>query len=199
MTDPILLASASTIRADLLRSANVTFEVEPARVDEDAVREALRIEAASPREVADTLAEMKALKVSSRHPEAMVIGCDQVLSFDGQLMSKVASPEAALVQLRTLRGGMHQLISAAVVCQGGLPQWRHVGVARMHMREVSDAYLEDYVARTWDEIRHCVGCYQVEAEGVRLFHRIEGSLFDVQGLPLLELLSWLVTRKVIDG
>ena len=199
MTDPILLASASTIRADLLRAAAVPFDVVPAHVDEEAMRAALRVEAATPRDVADALAEMKAIKVSSKHPDALVIGCDQVLSYDGQLLAKPTSPENAVEQLRTLRGEVHRLLSASVVCRAGVPQWRHVGVVRMHMREVSDDYLDAYVARNWDDIRHCVGCYQIEAEGVRLFHRIEGSLFDVQGLPLLELLSWLAARGAIEG
>ena len=199
MTDHILLASASTIRADLLRAAAVPFDAVSANIDEDAVRAALRVEAASPRDVADALAEMKAIKVSSKHPDALVIGCDQVLSHEGQLLSKPTSPEDAVRQLRLLRGGVHRLLSASVVCRAGEPEWRHVGVVRMHMRDVSDAYLDAYVARNWDDIRHCVGCYQIEAEGVRLFHRIEGSLFDVQGLPLLELLSWLAARGAIEG
>ena len=197
MSIPLVLASGSSIRATLLRNAGVSFEVAKARVDEEAVRDALLAEAASPRDIADALAELKATKVSTRRPEALVIGCDQVLAFKGAILSKPRDPQEALSQLRAMRGGMHQLLSAAVICEAGAPQWRHVGVVRLHMREASDAYLEDYVARNWDEIRHCVGTYQIEAEGVRLFHRIDGSLFDVQGLPLLELLSYLTLRGTL--
>ncbi|RYH04218.1 septum formation protein Maf [Salipiger sp. IMCC34102] len=199
MTAPLILASGSTIRAALLRNAGVPFEVQAARVDEDAVKDALRGEAASPRDVADALAELKAAKISGRRPEALVLGCDQVLAFDGGLLSKPRDPEEALAQLSAMRGKVHQLLSAAVLYEGGAPQWRHVGVVRLHMRDASDAFLEDYVARNWDEIRHCVGAYQIEAEGVRLFHRIEGSLFDVQGLPLLELLSYLTLRGTLPA
>ncbi|SHF07628.1 Maf-like protein [Loktanella atrilutea] len=92
---------------------------------------------------------------------------------------------------------MHSLLSAAVVYVDGQPQWRHVGVVRLHMRDASDTFIADYVARNWEEIRHCVGAYQIEAEGVRLFHRIEGDYFNILGLPLLELLSYLTLRGTL--
>ena len=199
MPDAIILASGSAIRATLLRNAGVAFDVQKPRVDEDAVRDALIAEGATPRDIADALAEMKAAKVSSRHPDPLVIGCDQVLAHGQTLLAKPDSPDHAVRQLQGLRGGIHQLLSAAVIYQGGKPLWRHVGVARLHMRDSGDAWLADYVDRNWDDIRHCVGAYQIEAEGVRLFHRIEGDYFTVLGLPLLELLSYLTLRGTLDG
>ena len=199
MVIPIILASGSRIRADLLRNAGLTFATDVARIDEEAVKSALIAEAAAPRDIADTLAEMKAQKVATRHPDGIVIGCDQVLAFDRQILSKPHHPDEALAQLSMMRGKQHQLLSAAVVYADGKPQWRHVGVVRLHMREVSDAYLADYVARNWNSIQHAVGGYKLEEEGVRLFTRIDGDYFNVLGLPLLELLSYLSLRGAIDG
>lgn len=197
MSVPLVLASGSEIRATLLRNAGLTVEVVRPRVDEEAVKSALLAEGAPPRDVADTLAEIKARKVSEKHPGALVIGCDQVLEFDGALLSKPESPEAALDQLRAMRGKRHRLLSAAVICRDGQPEWRHVGQVRLTMRAASDAYLQDYVARNWDSIRHAVGAYKLEEEGVRLFTTIDGDYFTVLGMPLLEMLNFLMLRGAI--
>ncbi|MBU1837700.1 MAG: septum formation protein Maf [Alphaproteobacteria bacterium] len=199
MPEPLILASGSTIRATLLRNAGVSFTTVTPRVDEDAMRDALRAEGASPRDIADALAEMKAAKVSVRNPGALVIGCDQILAHGSNILSKPTSTDDAIAQLSELRGGVHQLLSAAVIYENGKPIWRHVGVVRLHMRDASDAYLRDYVTRNWEEVRHCVGAYQIEAEGVRLFHRIEGDYFNILGLPLLELLSYLTLRGTLPA
>lgn len=199
MSVPILLASGSEIRATLLRNAGLKIEAQPPRVDEEAVKQALIAEGAPPRDIADALAELKARKISEKIPGALVIGCDQVLEFEGALMSKPESPEAALEQLRMMRGKRHRLLSAAVICRDGRPEWRHVGQVRLTMRQASDAYLEDYVARNWDSIRHAVGAYKLEEEGVRLFAAIDGDYFTVLGMPLLELLNFLMLRGAIDA
>ncbi|WP_281995845.1 Maf family protein [Ruegeria faecimaris] len=198
MSVPIILASGSSIRAQLLENAGVRFTVQTARVDEETAKRALLAEEASPRDIADTLAEMKARKVSDKVPGPMVLGCDQVLDFEGQLLSKPQSPEDALAQLKAMRGKRHMLLSAAVIYQNGGPIWRHVGQVRLRMRMSSDAYLRDYVARNWDSIRHAVGAYKLEEEGVRLFATIDGDYFNVLGMPLLELLNFLAVKGVID-
>ena len=199
MSDPIILASGSEIRATLLRNAGVQFEVKVARVDEDAVKESLLSEKAHPRDIADTLAELKAQRVAAKTPEALTIGCDQVLAFERGLLSKPVSRENAIEQLSGLSGKTHQLLSAAVVYHDHKPQWRHVGVTRLYMRDVSERYIADYVERNWDSIQHSVGGYKLEEEGARLFSRIEGDYFTVLGLPLLELLSYLTLRGTLDG
>ena len=199
MTDTIILASGSDIRATLLRNAGVDFTVQVARIDEDAIRQSLQAEDATPRDIADTLAEMKAQRIAAKHPEALVIGCDQILAHGSTILSKPETPDAALAQLKSLRDQKHQLLSAAVIYGEGKPLWRHVGTVRLHMRDASDDYLQDYVSRNWDSIRHAVGAYKLEEEGVRLFTRIEGDYFNVLGLPLLELLSYLTLRGTLSS
>lgn len=197
MSASLLLASGSEIRATLLRNAGVPFEVELARVDEEALRASLEAEGAKARDVADALAEMKAAKVGGKHPDRMVLGCDQVLEFDGRVLAKPGSPEEAIAQISAMAGKKHMLLSAAVIYEGGEPVWRHVGTVRLYMRQLSAGYIEDYVARNWESIRWCVGGYKLEEEGARLFARVEGDYFNVLGLPLLEVLNYLAIKGVI--
>lgn len=198
MTKPLVLASSSAIRRELLENAAVSVEVMPARIDEDAVKTAMLEERATPRDIADALAEFKARKVASKRPDAFVLGCDQVLALDGAILSKPATKEEARGQLEALRGTTHQLLSAAVIYEGAEPVWRHVGTVRLKMRDTSDAYIDSYVDRNWESIRHSVGAYKLEEEGVRLFSQIQGDYFNVLGLPLLELLAFLGQRGVIE-
>ena len=194
MPQKLVLASSSGIRRQMLENAGVSFEVSLPRVDEDAVRQSLLAEAASPRDIADALAELKARKVSTRMPEALVLGCDQVLSFDGQIMAKPVSRDDAEHQLRQLRGARHQLLSAAVIYEDGQPLWRFVGTVRLQMRDFSDSFLTAYLDRNWPDISNSVGGYKLESEGVRLFTRVDGDYFTVLGMPLLEILSYLTLR-----
>jgi len=197
MAATLILASASEVRAELLRNARVPIEVVQARVDEVALRAGLEAEGATARDVADALAEMKAAKVGGRNPDRMVMGCDQVLDFAGRILAKPETPEDAIAQITEMAGQKHMLFSAAVIYDGGQPIWRHVGVVRLYMRELSAGYIEDYVGRNWESIRWCVGGYKLEEEGARLFARVEGDYFNVLGLPLLEVLSFLAIKGVI--
>ncbi|MEZ5714540.1 MAG: nucleoside triphosphate pyrophosphatase [Paracoccaceae bacterium] len=199
MPRPIVLASGSEIRQSLLRKAGVAFTVAVARVDEETIKQSLLSEGANPRDIADALAEAKAMKQSARMPEALVIGCDQVLDFDGRLLSKPESPDEAKAQLWAMRGKRHSLLSAAVLCHRGRPVWRHVGQVRLTMREFSESYLDAYLARNWDSIRWAVGGYKLEEEGVRLFSRIDGDYFNVLGLPLVEILGYLSISGDLDA
>lgn len=198
MGKDIILASASWARAMMLRQANVDFTSKPARVDEDAIKQALLSEGAKPRDVADALAEIKAIRISAQYPDALVIGSDQVAEIDGQLLSKPQTMDAARDQLRKLRGQTHSLFSAAVIAQGGQPLWRHVGQVRLTMHDFSDQYLENYLIRTGQSALATVGSYQIESEGVRLFSRIEGDYFTILGMPLVPLLTYLGQIGAID-
>ncbi|MDT8326287.1 MAG: Maf family nucleotide pyrophosphatase [Roseovarius sp.] len=198
MPQPLILASTSDIRRTLLQNAGMDFDAIPARIDEGPVKAALLAEEATPRDIADALAEMKAMKISQKHPKALVIGCDQVLNLQGRLLSKPQTPEDARDQLCEMRGKRHDLLSAAVICEDGKPIWRHIGIARMTMHSFSDAYLDGYIARNWQSIRHSVGAYKLEEEGARLFSRVEGDYFTVLGLPLLDLLSYLTLRGDLE-
>lgn len=197
MSFDLILASASESRARLLQQAGVLVQPIPARIDEDSVKNALIAENAPPRDIADTLAEMKARKIAEKGSGGLVLGCDQVLASKGGLLSKPSSRDEARTQLTQLRGETHQLLSAAVVYDGLEPVWRHVGVARLTMRDFSDAYLDDYIDRNWDSIKWSVGGYKIEEEGIRLFRSIMGDTFTIQGLPLLELLSYLTLRGTL--
>lgn len=197
MTRPLLLASTSAIRLTLLQNAGLAVTAHPARIDEDTVRQSLQAEGATPQDVADALAEMKAVKLADRHPEGLILGCDQVLEANRQIFSKPATLDEARDQLLTLRGKTHRLLSAAVLYDQGQPIWRHVGIARLTMREFSDGYLTSYLDRNWPAIRHSVGGYMLEAEGLRLFDKIDGDYFTILGLPLLPLLSYLGLRGFI--
>ncbi|PRY20690.1 septum formation protein [Aliiruegeria haliotis] len=198
MSTDFVLASGSSVRADLLRNACVPFRVETARIDEDALRAALELEDTSPRDMSDLLAEAKAAKVAAKNPDAMVLGCDQVLEFRGQTLTKPHDPDQAMAQLASLASQTHDLYSAAVLFDHGRPVWRHIGRVRMTMRSLSQEYIKSYVDRNWDEIRHCVGAYMLEREGARLFSGIDGDYFSVLGLPLLQLLDHLAERGVIE-
>ena len=199
MHDEIILASGSEIRSQLLTQAKVAHRIIPAKIDEETVTRSLQHENATPRDIADTLAELKAQRIGFKYPSSLVIGCDQVLAADNKILSKPRAKTEAVEQLKLLRGKKHQLLSAAVIYHGGQPQWRSVGVVRLHMHDISDVYLGEYVDRNWPGIRDAVGAYKLEQEGVRLFSRIEGDYFNVLGLPLLDLLSYLRLRGTLPS
>ena len=194
---PLLLASASPIRLQLLRNAGLEVTAQPARIDEDAIRQGLQADAASPRDIADALAEMKARKLAEKNTDALVLGCDQILAFKGRVFGKPETPDEARSQLSEFRGQTHQLISALVLYDDGKPIWRHMSEAKLTMRPLSDSYLDDYISRNWQSLRKSVGGYKLEEEGIRLFFTIEGDYFSILGLPILPLLGYLGTRGFI--
>lgn len=185
-----ILASASPSRRQLLANAGLVFTIEPSGLDEDEVKRSLGSRAA-PQELASTLAEMKAVKVSARHPEAMVVGADSTLACNGRMFDKPPDLAAARKQLQTLRGQTHELFSSVVVARGGVRLWHWSERARLTMRQLNDGAIDSYLARAGDEVLTSVGAYQLEGLGAHLFSRVDGDYFTILGLPLLPLLSFL--------
>jgi septum formation protein len=195
---PVTLASKSSARQAILRNAGIDFEAVVAGVDEDATKAGLLAEGASPREVADALAEMKAVKVSTKRP-GLVIGADQTLDFAGRLIDKVETLDQARALLLELRGKTHKLHAAVVVARDGKPIWRVVETAKLSVRPFSDAWLDGYLERRGEHILHCVGCYELESEGVQLFDAIDGDYFTILGLPLVGLLDFLRLHGALEA
>lgn len=198
MSRVILLASASSIRLQILRNAGIDATAQPARIDEETIRQGLEAEEAKPHDIADVLAEMKARKLAEKNPDQLVLGCDQVLAFQGKILAKAETLDQGRDQLRNLRGQTHRLISALVLYDEAKPIWRHISQATLTMRDFSDDYLEAYLSRNWQDARHSVGVYMLEGEGIRLFSATQGDYFTILGLPVLPLLSYLGTRGFID-
>jgi septum formation protein len=192
----IILASTSAIRMQVLRAAGVPFEAEPAGVDETTIKDSLLAEGVSPRDIADALAEAKAVKVSRRR-QGLVIGADQTLDFEGRLLDKAATVAEARERLKEMRGKSHKLHCGMVVARDGQPIWREVVTTSLRMRPFSDAYLEGYLDRNSPDILSSVGCYQLEGEGVQLFDRIEGDYFAILGLSLIPLLDFLRRHEAV--
>lgn len=189
----IVLASASRARRELLAAAGVPFTVEPADVDEPAIRAQLPAGTSPPR-IAEVLARAKAENMSRQRPDSLIVGADQVLAFGDEILSKPANQAAARASLQKLRGQPHELHAAVALAEGGTVSWVHTATARLTMRPFSDAFLDDYLVRAGDRITQSVGAYELEGLGVQLFERIEGDYFTILGLPLLPLLEELRTR-----
>ena len=188
----LLLASQSSGRAAMLRAAGLDFETSAAHVDEEALTASLVAAGQTPRNVADALAEAKAVKISARLPGVTVIGADTTLALDdGTMLSKPETPADAAAHLARMAGTRHRLFSAAVAARDGAPVWRAIGEAKLWMRPLSDGFIADYVARHWDSIRWSVGCYEIEGAGVQLFDRVEGDPWTIIGMPMLPLMAWL--------
>ena len=195
----VILASASTARAALLRAAGVEFTVEPATIDEAPRKRQARANGNSPIECAAALAAAKALWISQRHPAALVIGADQILAADSEWFDKPADQAEARAQLQRLRGRTHILATAACAMRAGVPIWRASSAPEMTMRQFSDAFIEAYIAAEGDALLGTVGGYRLEGRGVQLFSRISGDHFAVLGLPLLKLLDFLRERGALLG
>lgn len=197
MTTDIILASKSKVRALLLKNAGLSFASVDAAIDEEQLKLSYIDAGYTPRDVADVLADMKAKKLSNRFPNQLVIGCDQILSFREQIISKAKNTNDLVHQLKVLEGNEHIVYSASVVYINNRPQWRFIGSANMTMRNLSDDFILKYVEDNWNTIQHSVGGYEIESVGASLFSKIDGDYFSVLGIPILQLIDYLINRGVI--
>jgi septum formation protein len=191
----LILASTSAIRRQMLDAAGVSFETVPSNVDEHLIKNQL----SDPVEIAAKLAGAKAAAVSAGRPEAWVIGSDSVVSVDGRIFGKPRNRDEAAGHLRFFSGREMHLTSAVALARAGEIDWLHGETARLHVRELSDAFIADYLDAEWPEVGYTVGVFRLEGRGVQLFERIEGDHFTILGMPLIPLLGALRGRGLLPA
>ena len=187
----VVLASASATRAVILQQSGVRFTVDTAAVDETEIKRSLRGEGANAGHAAETLAGLKASRVAKHHPDALVIGADQILVCDDVWFEKPVDAAAARRDLAALRGRSHRQVTSVCVVRNDMFLWQHTESARLLMRDFSDDFLDRYLRDAGDSVLDCVGAYRLESLGAQLFSKIEGDYFSILGLPLLPLLGFL--------
>lgn len=185
----IVLASQSGSRKAMLDAVGVAFEARPAHLDERALERALGD--APPERIACALAEAKALAVSRELPDRLVLGSDSLVEVAGRRFDKPASRADAAEHLRYFSGKAMRLVSAAALARGGEVLWSDTAEAALHVRTLSETFIEAYLEAEWPEVGHCVGVFRIEAMGPQLFEKIEGDQFTVLGMPLLAVLEAL--------
>lgn len=195
----LILASASRHRAKILDDAGLTFAQIASTLDERAIDTPLEEADVAPEDRAIILAEAKATDVSERNPNHIIIGCDQILSFNNQVLHKPKNMEDARRRLLAFSGRDHFLHSSVVIVKNGETLWRHVSTCTMSMRDLTPEFIGRHLADVGEGILGSVGAYHIEGRGIQLFDNIEGDLFSIIGLPLLPLLSKLRELDVIDG
>lgn len=198
MTLPIILASGSGIRRDIMSAAGLDFTVVTRPVDEAAIKAAMLTEGALPRDIADALAEAKSIRVSRTEP-GLVIGADQIMVMDGQIFDKPVDMGEARTRLLSMRGKKHHLIGAVVICEDGHPVWRHISKTTLSVREFSEDFLDDYLSHEGEAVLKSVGAYRFEGRGAQLFSHVDGDFFSILGLSLLPVLDYLRIRRAISS
>lgn len=199
LQEHLVLASGSATRARMLEGAGVPVRLDPPAVDEAEIKASCRASGLRVEETAEALAEMKAQRVTRRHPGALVVGADQMLDCDGVWFDKPADRAQAREQLLALSGKTHRLVSVAVAVLDGERQWHHVDSARLTMRPLTPGFVDFYLDRVGEAALTSVGAYQLEGLGAQLFSRVQGDFFTILGLPLLPLLDFLRQRGVLPS
>lgn len=196
MSPPIILASGSQIRRSILENVGLNFSVKKPNVDEAAIKAAMQADNSKPRDIADALAEAKALKVS-RAESGLIVGADQIMLMDDKIYDKPKNMKDARDRLLNMRGKAHFLVGAVVICENGMPVWRHASKTTLHVREFSEAFLDDYLAQEGKAVLSSVGAYKFEGRGTQLFSKVEGDFFSILGLSLLPVLDYLRVRGAV--
>lgn len=187
----LILASMSPTRQQMLKQAGLDHRPEAAPLDEEALRDAGKSEGISGVDMATALAEAKAARVSQRHPDAFVIGADQILACEGKWYGKPENIQTATTTLEALSGKTHHLITAAVILQGGRRLWQHCESPAVSIRALKDEEIRDYLDCIGGTALETPGCYQIEGPGAQIISRLDGCPYAILGLPLLQLLSFL--------
>lgn len=198
MSPRLILASGSAIRRQILDGAGLNYEVITRPVDEAAIKAAMLAENARLRDIADALAEAKAMRVS-RQESGLVIGADQIMVMDGNLFDKPNTLDEARQRLISMRGKKHELLGAVVICENGMPVWRHICRTKLWVREFSDSFLDWYIETEGEALTKSVGAYRFEGPGAQLFEKVEGGFFGILGLDLLPVLDYLRMRGVLTS
>lgn len=196
MTDKIILGSTSPVRQELLQNAALEFQSVASRIDEDRIRSAAENGNLTNQQMAAVLAREKARDVSQRHPGALVIGCDQVMEVEGQMICKPRDRYEGKSQLSMLSGRTHQVHSSVSIYENSVEQWNFTGTAHLSVKTLTDREIDAYLGRVWKQVQHCPGCYMLEKQGAWLFRKLEGDYFTVLGLPVIELLTYLEGRGI---
>ena len=196
MSPRLILASGSAIRREILNGAGLDYEVITRPVDEAAIKSAMLADRARLRDIADALAEAKAMRVS-RQEAGLVIGADQIMVMNEILFDKPKTLEEVRERLISMRGKKHELLGAVVICENGAPVWRHICKTKLWVREFSDSFLDWYIKTEGDALMKSVGAYRFEGPGSQLFEKVEGDFFAILGLDLLPVLDYLRTRGFI--
>ena len=195
MSSRIILASGSAIRREILDGAGLDYEVIVRPVDETAIKDAMLAVNSRLRDIADALAEAKAMRVS-RQEAGLVIGADQIMVMDDQLFDKPKDMDEVRARLLSMRGKKHELICAVVICENGAPVWRHMSKTKLWVRDFSESFLDWYIETEGEALTKSVGAYRFEGPGSQLFEKVEGDFFAILGLDLLPVLGYLRTRGV---
>ena len=198
MSERIILASGSAIRKQILDGAGLEYEVITRPVDEAAIKDAMLAENSRLRDIADALAEAKAMRVSLQET-GFVIGADQIMVMEKTLFDKPKDMAEVRTRLLSMRGKMHELVGAVVICENGAPVWRHMSRTKLWVREFSDAFLDAYIETEGEALMKSVGAYRFEGPGAQLFEKVEGGFFAILGLDLLPVLGYLRTRGAVQS
>ena len=195
MLNNIILASKSKVRKDILEKNNIICKVEPSNVDEDAVKESMLNEKATPELISKNLAELKANKISLKNHEQLVLGADSVIDLNGELISKPADRNEAILTLKKLNGKEHYLISSVCLSKNGSMIWNYTDKAKLKMKNFSEKELREYLSKISDEALYAYNVYQIEGEGRNLFSSIDGDENTIMGLPIKKIKEYLELRK----
>jgi len=186
----LILASSSGIRKIILEKHNFSILIHAPNVDEEEIKKSLLEEKATSKDVAETLARLKAIKISGKYKDQIVLGADQVLSLDGRIFGKPKDKKEAKFILQQLNNREHELISSICLAKNGSPIWRHTESSFLKMKKFDDLYLDDYLNSISDDVLQRYGVYQIEGEGKKLFSEIKGDDLAIMGMPVSALINY---------